>query len=396
MYDVVIVGAGPAESTAAKYLAEKKLKVILIDKEKFPRNKSCGGGLPLKVLKQFDYLEKNNLIESYTYGGYIYSSSLKYVIDAKKETPVLAMIRRINFDYNLVKLAIKKGAEFVDGKKVIDININPDKAIVILDDNIEIQTKIIIGSDGVWSTVAEKTGLRSSNTPANIALYCEFPMTKQQMDQYFTEKRYGHMHNKVLGINGYGWVFPKKEHVNIGIGIVGESIEKNLKKFLNKYIQLLKDNKNIPTGINVGEIKGAALPKKPLDQTYAERVILCGDAAGLINPFSGEGIDYAMYSARLAAEVVYNAIEKRDYSSKFLSKYEKLWKKDFGKDIKLFLMMVKRWRSTKEKYFKLVSQDQKLSNLLLEIACGNLGVSQNKWKFIRRIIYLRIKNTCSW
>ena len=85
MYDVVIVGAGPAGSTAAKYLAEKKLKVILIDKEKFPRNKSCGGGLPLKVLKQFDYLEKNNLIESYTYGGYIYSSSLKYVIDAKKE-----------------------------------------------------------------------------------------------------------------------------------------------------------------------------------------------------------------------------------------------------------------------------------------------------------------------
>ena len=387
-YDVAIVGAGPAGSTAAKHLVEKGLKVILIDKEKFPRNKHCGGGLPLKVLKQFDYLEKNNLIESYTYGGFLYSSSLKYVIDVKKEIPIIAMIRRMKFDNDLVKLAIKGGAEFIDGKKVVDIKIKPDKAIVKLNDNTEIESKIIIGSDGVWSTVAEKAGLRPGETKVNMALYCEFPMTNKQMDQYFTDKRYGHMHIKVLGIEGYGWVFPKKEHVNIGIGVVGETKEKNLKKNLNNYIQLLIDNSIIPADVNIGEIKGAALPKKPLDKTYAERIILCGDAAGLINPFSGEGIDYAMYSARLAAEITYNSIEKRDYSSKFLSKYEKKWKKDFGKDIKLFLMMVKRLRSTKEKYIQLVSQDQKLSDLLLEIACGNLGVSQNKWKLIRRILFV--------
>ena len=387
-YDVAIVGAGPAGSTAAKHLVEKGLKVILIDKEKFPRNKHCGGGLPLKVLKQFDYLEKNNLIESYTYGGFLYSSSLKYVIDVKKEIPIIAMIRRIKFDNDLVKLAIKSGAEFIDGEKVVDIKIKPDKAIVKLNDNTEIESKIIIGSDGVWSTVAEKAELRPGKTKVNMALYCEFPMTNKQMDQYFTDKRYGHMHIKVLGIEGYGWVFPKKEHVNIGIGVVGETKEKNLKKNLNNYIQLLIDNSIIPADVNIGEIKGAALPKKPLDKTYAERIILCGDAAGLINPFSGEGIDYAMYSARLAAEITYNSIEKRDYSSKFLSKYEKKWKKDFGKDIKLFLMMVKRLRSTKEKYIQLVSQDQKLSDLLLEIACGNLGVSQNKWKLIRRILFV--------
>ena len=281
------------------------------------------------------------------------------------------------------------------GKKVVDIKIKPDKAIVKLNDNTEIESKIIIGSDGVWSTVAEKAGLRPGETKVNMALYCEFPMTNKQMDQYFTDKRYGHMHIKVLGIEGYGWVFPKKEHVNIGIGVVGETKEKNLKKNLNNYIQLLIDNSIIPADVNIGEIKGAALPKKPLDKTYAERIILCGDAAGLINPFSGEGIDYAMYSARLAAEITYNSIEKRDYSSKFLSKYEKKWKKDFGKDIKLFLMMVKRLRSTKEKYIQLVSQDQKLSDLLLEIACGNLGVSQNKGKVARRILFLRIKNIFS-
>ena len=74
-YEVVVVGAGPAGSTAAKFLSEKGVKVLLIDKEKFPRDKSCGGGLPYQVMKRFKYVTKEGLVDSYSYGGYAYSPS---------------------------------------------------------------------------------------------------------------------------------------------------------------------------------------------------------------------------------------------------------------------------------------------------------------------------------
>lgn len=85
----------------------------------------------------------------------------------------------------------------------------------------------------------------------------------------------------------------------------------------------------------MGIIRGAALPLEPLPKTYTNRVILCGDAAGLIDPATGEGIDYAMSSGKIAAKVIIDALEKNDMSAKFLSKYEIIWKKDFGKDIKI-------------------------------------------------------------
>ena len=84
LYDVIIVGAGPAGSTAAKYLSEMNLNVLLIDKAIFPRKKPCGGGIPVQVLDKLPYLKNSDLIQSYSYGGQIYSSSSKFNININK------------------------------------------------------------------------------------------------------------------------------------------------------------------------------------------------------------------------------------------------------------------------------------------------------------------------
>ncbi len=104
-YDVVVIGAGPAGSTAAKCLAENGIKVLLLDKSEFPRDKPCGGGLPTRVLKRFQYIEP--LIDSISFGSSTYSSSHRYRFDLIREKPLLLNVIRKDFDYGLVNLQVQ-------------------------------------------------------------------------------------------------------------------------------------------------------------------------------------------------------------------------------------------------------------------------------------------------
>ena len=159
-----------------------------------------------------------------------------------------------------------------------------------------------------------------------------------------------------------------------------------------KYIKLLKEQKIIPKNLKIAKIKGGALPLKPLEQTYIDRCLLCGDAAGLINPISGEGIYYAMASGEIAAEVIVKAIKANDTSSSFLSMYQKQWKKDFGKDIKILLRTTKQWSKGNENFVKLASKDEKLTDVILSILHGGLSIEEYKWKLARRYIFVYLKN----
>ena len=175
-YDVVVVGSGPAGSTTAKFLSEKGVKVLLVDKDKFPRDKPCAGGLPFRVLNRFKYVKDNDLVENYTYGGVAYSSSLKYKAMIKKQEPFGAMVLREKFDYGLVKLAVDSGAKFVDGKTVEDIKISKEKARVLFDDDTEVDSKIVVGADGIWSTVAKKTNLATITGNTGMCVFEEYKL----------------------------------------------------------------------------------------------------------------------------------------------------------------------------------------------------------------------------
>lgn len=396
-YDVVVVGAGPAGSTAAKFLSENDVKVLLVDKSIFPRDKPCGGGIPIRAVKKFKYIEEKNLIESFSYGGCIHSISPKCKLEIPKNKPLIAMVLRKKFDYELVKLAIESGTTFSDGKLVQNINILDDKVRIKFSDNSEIESKIVIGADGVWSTVAKQCNLRNDNNNISLSLFQEIPLSIDTLDRYYTKKRVSHVYMKVQGIIGYGWIFPKKKHLNIGIcefkSIADKSSNKvNLKDVFSNFIEILKQDEMIPKKIKVEKCRGAALPLKPLTRTFANRVILCGDAAGLINPATGEGIDYAMSSGKIAAGVIIDALEANDMSAKFLSKYELIWKKDFGKDIKIFLRAQKGWRTKGSKLIQLASKDKRISEIAVEVATGNLGVNECKFELIRRLLFLYFKN----
>ena len=396
-YDVVVVGAGPAGSTAAKFLSESGVKVLLVDKSKFPRDKPCGGGIPVRTLKKFKYIEEKNLIESYSYGGSLHSNSPKCMLEIPKNEPLIGMVLRKKFDYELVKMAMDCGTTFYDGKKVQSINILDNKADIKLSDGSEIESQIVVGADGVWSTIAKQCNLKSVNTDIGLSLFQEIPISTDLLDKYYTEKRVVHVYLKIQGLVGYGWIFPKKKHLNIGIcefepNEKKQKNRKNLKNIFNDFIEILKQEQLIPKNIIYKKYRGAALPLKPITKTYTNRVILCGDAAGLINPATGEGINYAMSSGQIASGVIVDALEANDTSSKFLSKYESIWKKDFGKDIKIFLRAQNGWRTQGTKLIKLASKDKKIADIAIEIATGNLSVSVCKFQLIRRFLFLYLKN----
>ncbi len=394
-YDVVIVGAGPSGSTAAKNLAENGKKVLIIDKQKFPRDKPCGGAIPTRVMKQFPYVEE--FIDSISYGSYTHSSSLKYTLKFVREKPFLATVIRKDFDDGLVKLAVNAGATFLNSKAVKDVTTQKDKVVLLLDDNEKIEAKIVLGCDGMRSIVAEKTNLCKKMDDICISVVQEQPMSTQQLQKYFTDKKIVHLFIKTQGIAGYGWIFPKKKHINIGMGQFESAVDSskprpNLKESYKKYIKLLKEKKMLPKDFPIENVKGGTLPVFPLKKTYSDRVLICGDAAGFINSITGEGIYYAMASGEMAANVALESLDSDDMSSEFLSKYQDLWYDKFGKDLKLLGRFNKMWGTDSEKIVRLLSKDLKFAKLIIGITGGRISISRYRIKLIIRYIYVLIKD----
>ena len=395
-YDVTVVGAGPAGSTTAKFLSEKGFKTLLIDKERFPRDKPCGGGLPLRVLQRFPYVVNERIIEAYSSGGTLFSPSLRHRIEIERETPILSTILRKKFDFELVNYAKDAGVVFEQGTLVSSIKISNDITRIVLHDSTTVESEIVVGADGVNSSIAKKTGLRKMGTEKGFCILQEFDVDEKTMDEYFTPSRHCYIHSRFKTVAGYGWVFPKKRQLNIGFGViqVSKTMEKkkNLLECYHDYIVLLKEKDLIPQALKDVPIRGGALPTRPLEKTYGKRLLLVGDAAGFINPLSGEGIYYAMTSGQIAAEVIGEALEKNQMTEEFLARYQNRWKKDFGKDIRLILKVVKRGNvEHTEKLFTVADKDDKLTNLMMGVIVGELSVQQYKWKIMRRFFYSSLK-----
>lgn len=393
--DVAIVGAGPAGSTAAKLLSQKGIKVILVDKDKFPRDKPCGGGLTKRVLNEFRFVTDSSLIESYSYGGVLHSPSLTYEIELVKDEALVGMVSRKKFDYALVKLAVEEGAIFIDGKKVIDLTILKDTVDISLDNGDSIKSKIVIGADGVWSVVAKKAGLRKKPIDYGIGVVEEFKVDKEILDKCFGKSRLCHIFSRVKNINGYGWIFPKKDCVNIGIGEFifsdRKELKHNLLELFSEFITILKKNKIIPDTIEIKNVKGGVLPMVPLYKTYCNRIILIGDAAGFASASTGEGLYYAMKSGEMAAKVIEEALTSGDTSENFLSTYQVMWKKDFGKDVYFFYKNRKKRGSLNEKVFKIINSDKILTELYLGMGLGIISFTEHKWKLYKRYCYAFLK-----
>ena len=332
-YDVLIVGGGPAGAAAGLRLAQAGLRVAILEKATLPRVKPCGGGLTYRILARFPQLQAHieRLVLNRVDTIHFYAPDLSCVRYTYPE-PLVLMIRRAEFDAMLLTQCQLAGVTVVTAARVNDLTVQAAGVAVKTSGGETFFAKALIGADGVNSIVARKTGLRKSWTRAQVAasLVAEIPRAELAFqDQTAISILFG------LSGFGYGWVFPKQQYVNLGVaGLRVTRQDPTIRTVYAQFLRLLANQGLIPPSFEPQNARGGLIPLKGvLPQTQTGRVLLCGDAAGFVNAFTGEGIYYAMVSGDLAAQTLAQAFRQNDFSVSALARYQTAWQAEIGAEI---------------------------------------------------------------
>lgn len=294
-YDVIVIGGGPAGSSAAYFLGEAGKKVLLLEKEHLPRYKMCGGGLSVRFLRQMFPFSFDPVVKTPVQAvSYVYRNQW---ISIPLAPEAISVVMRDELDHYLLSHI---HAEVVQGAAVRSVTELPDRVLVETQDGRCFSAAYLVGADGANSIVARSLGLRPRRVLA-AAVEAEIPVTPEIMQRFGQQLVFifGEIHF------GYLWIFPKPDHLTIGIGALrprpGE-LQAVLKQVMDRY------------GISLDAVRlhGHPIPiYTHREQISSRRTLLVGDAAGLADPLSGEGIRFAIKSGRLAAEsIIGNALNR--------------------------------------------------------------------------------------
>ncbi len=318
-YDTIVSGAGPAGSTAARLLAHRGARVLLLDRARFPRDKPCGGGVTLQAGRAVD-LDLSPVIERTVYGVRA-SFRLARPFERSSSEPLTHMTQRCRLDTYLAEQAAAAGAEFRDGLPARELEVTHDGVIVRANGD-SYRARTLVGADGANGTVARALGL-SPAAEAAVALEGNIPAGEPLAARW--ERTVALDVGGTPG--GYGWLFPKGDHLNVGVG-GWRWIAPTLRERLSALCRHLELDESRLFGL-----RGYHLPMRaPGAPIVRGPALLAGDAAGLLDPLSGEGIHAAFVSGRLAAEAVaaYLAGEATD-----LSGYESAVERELMADIEV-------------------------------------------------------------
>ncbi|MDJ0765585.1 MAG: geranylgeranyl reductase family protein [Myxococcota bacterium] len=316
-FDVVVVGAGPGGASAAYHLATAGLRVALLERRSFPRDKSCGDGITrsgVKLLREMGVLDEIPYVHVIR-GVAVHmqgkgSRDFPFPLDRYPGTEALTIPRRM-LDAAICRQATRAGAELFERVRVRDPLIE-DGAIVgvIATDSkgepMTFRGRAIVAADGATSHLARRAGLRSAPDKAlGIAIrgyYEGISGLDDRMAFYLLLK--DATDRKLLP--SYGWVFPTGPHTaNIGIGLFERVKGENINQLMARFLERLRSDDRFAAMSLTGTLMGAPLRFDFDPERSAKgRMLLVGDAAGLVSPFTGEGISYALESGRIAADTI--------------------------------------------------------------------------------------------
>ena len=399
-FDVIVVGAGPAGATAAKVLGEAGIVTLLLDKSAFPRDKPCGGGISARVMQRFPYLSGALAGIPVNWVSKIYfESPAGFAVDYESPNPLYLMIRRYEFD-NLLFAMARPRVEFQAQALVRKVTIDSDGMTLSADvagEPREFRSKALLGCDGANSVVARARGLRTGSARDEYAIDMMEETPYEELSLPVRDRMY--VYYGFQGLFGYGYVFPKAKHINLGVGC---KLDQYLAEFRGGHYSHHESfvEKRISDGLITGSsnrdnFQAFPLPiSGPLRQTYSDRVLLCGDAGGFVNAFTAEGIFYAMVTGELAAKAAIEAVRAQDFSQAGLSRYERAWKKEIGMDLEKSVKIQRLLREDISRVDRLVKEAMRnwpLADLLARYATGALDYSHFKRSVVRRALPLYIQ-----
>ncbi len=359
-YTIAIIGAGPAGCAASILLSKKKIPHLIIDKAVFPRDKICGDALSGKVIQQLNRLDntlgKSMEIDKDTFIG---SWGVKFAapngkfIDipfnpnaSSEDRPSGYISKRFDFDHYLVKKLNPEYAEFIQDAELITATYTEEGielSVKCREIVHTIQTNLVIASDGDRSVINKQLGTikkEADHYSAGIRGYYEGVIG-------FHEKSFIELHFMKEILPGYLWIFPLPNGLaNVGVGMLSSSVSKNKTDLKKAMLKAIEENPTIKNRFSnaklVGKIQGWGLPLGSKKRKLSgNNFILTGDAASLIDPFTGEGIGNAITSGVLAGEIAVLAFENNCYDAQFLAKYDEAVYKKLWEELKLSHTLLK-------------------------------------------------------
>jgi len=333
--DVIVVGAGPSGSTAAYYLAQAGLNVLLIEKSRFPRDKVCGDGLTPRAVKSLVAMGVDVSEEA----GWLRNKGLRVIAGGMRlelEWPELSswpgygLVRpRSSLDEQLARRAQAAGAKLLEGTTVTGPVLDEDGRIIGVETSAEAEenskprsksdnavtyrARVVVAADGNSSRLSVAMGLRKrDDRPMGVAVRTYYTSPRHEDD--YLESWLDLWDGDRL-LPGYGWIFGMGDGTsNVGLGMLNTSDafgKTDYKDLLKRWLRSMPEEWGYVEENRTEPVRGAALPMG-LNRTpqYYRGLLLAGDAAGMVNPFNGEGIAYAMESGELLARVVAQALAR--------------------------------------------------------------------------------------
>jgi len=340
MHDVVIIGAGPGGSAAAYYLARQGLDILLLDKAEFPRDKTCGDGLTpraLKVIKDMGLL--NDLLRvGYRVNGLKIAAPKGHTVEApfpdlSGQPGYTLIVPRLTLDHTILNHALKNGAALESSFRVTQVAPARDSVIITGKQRGRVMTikarLAMIATGGASIPLLLQMGLLKKAPPVAVAARAYFEGVEGLTDQL-------QLRFDGVPLPGYGWVFPLPNGAaNVGAGIFPTRwgrwrAASAARTAYDAFVQAPALQLMLRGARQVGPVKGYPLRMDfTTAPTYGERVLLLGEAAGLVNPLTGEGIDYALESGKLAAEHMLKMFRVDDISPAALAAYDPLLRQQF-------------------------------------------------------------------
>ncbi len=328
--EVIVVGAGPGGSATAYHLARHGVRVLLLEKTEFPREKVCGDGLTPRAVRQLIRMG----VDTSTEAGWLHNRGLRVIgggVRLELDWPDLAsfpnygLVRtRLDFDDLLAQRAVAAGAKLRTSVNVLGPVLDGDGRVAGVEAEVgpekepaTFRAPLVVAADGVSGRFPLALGLaKREDRPIGVAVRRYYRCAAKHDDDYLESWLELRSKGSDALLPGYGWIFGLGDgRVNVGLGVLNSSSafgKTNYRRLLTDWLANTPEEWGMTDETNAeGPILGAALPmgfnRVP---HYTRGVLLVGDSGGMVNPFNGEGIAYAMESGELAAEIAVQALAR--------------------------------------------------------------------------------------
>ena len=352
MWDVIVVGTGPAGAIAAYELARNGCKTLLLEKEQLPRYKTCGGGLVERSWKSLPF-SVSDAVERQIQTIQL-TNNFRDPVVIRRDTPLVLMTMRSSLDDYLTRQAVAAGAELQERARVNQVTENG--ALMECSTSAGVfRSSFVIGADGANSIVAKS--LQWKAPTCGVALEVEVTLQSNechtgQLDFDFN----------VLP-SGYGWVFPKAKHLSCGVFTLQRNCP-DIRKHYDRYIQ----QKTFAKEICDSKLSGHLIPLKPVSrQLNTNQCLLAGDAAGLADPLTGEGISFAIRSGLMAARSIINGS---------LNQYSEEIQETLAKEIRLARLLARILYGSPSFIYRTLSRKKFFGDKILDLFAGKTTYSE--------------------